>query len=67
MEISRERLVAAHKKYEEAAVALEEAQAAGIGIAEAREVMQAARTEYLRLLRLFSDLVLGKRRDTGEA
>lgn len=66
MEISRERLVAAHKKYEDAAVALEQAEAAGRGVAEARELMQATRTEYLRVLRLFSDLALGKRRRTDE-
>ena len=66
MEISRERLVAAQKKYEEAAGALEAAQAAGTEVAEARALMHTARAEYLRLLRIFSDLVLGKRRHADE-
>ncbi len=62
MEIWRERLVAAHKQYEDAAQALEKALATAVGVPEARARMLAARSEYLRRLRLFSDLVLGSRK-----
>jgi hypothetical protein len=67
MELWRERLVAAHTQYEEAAQALDKALAAAVGVPEARARLMAARTEYLRLLRVFSDMVLGRRRhDDGE-
>lgn len=66
MEISRELLVAAHKEYEEAVSNLQKAQAAGRGVHEAQQRFMAARTEYLRLLRAFSDLILGKNRHENE-
>jgi hypothetical protein len=62
MELWRERLVVAHKQYEDAAQALEKALATAVGVAEARARMLSARSEYLRRLRMFSDLALGSRR-----
>ena len=57
-EIWRKRLVEAENRYEEAAARLGSARAQNQGVAEAEEHRMAARAEYLRLLRIFSDLVL---------
>jgi hypothetical protein len=57
-EIWRKQLEAAENRYEDAAAQLESALAQGSGVAEARQQKTAARMEYLRLLRIFSDLVL---------
>ncbi len=67
MELWRERLVTAHQQYEDAASALDRALATAAGVPEARARLTAARAEYLRMLRVFSDMVLGSRRhDDGE-
>jgi hypothetical protein len=57
-EIWRKRLAEAENAYEQAAARLESALGEDSGVAEARQRKQAARAEYLRLLRIFSDLVL---------
>jgi hypothetical protein len=57
-EVWRKRLEEAENRYEEAAVQLETARAAGRGVDEARERKMLARAAYLRVLRIFSDLVL---------
>jgi hypothetical protein len=57
-EIWRRRLAEAETTYENAAADLETALAQNSGVAEARQRKMAARAEYLRLLRIFSDLVL---------
>jgi hypothetical protein len=54
----RKQLVEAENKYEEAALQLQVALDEGCGISEARQRKMTARVEYLRLLRIFSDLVL---------
>jgi hypothetical protein len=54
----RKQVVEAENKYEEAALQLQVALDKGCGIAEARQRKVMARAEYLRLLRIFSDLVL---------
>ena len=54
----RKRLKEAENRYEEAAVQLESARAAGCRVDEAQERKTLARADYLRLLRIFSDLVL---------
>ena len=61
MDIWRERLAGAHAEYENAKRALEKATAAGDEV-RARQRMLAARAEYLRLLKVFSDIVLGARK-----
>lgn len=68
LEAWRERLVVAKTEYQDAASRLEEAIAAAGEIPEARARLLAARAEYLRLLRGFSDLILGGRRpaDAGQ-
>lgn len=66
MELWRERLVVAHKQFEEAAQALEKALATAVGVPEARARMLAARSEYLRRLRMFSDLALGSRKHADD-
>lgn len=64
-EIWRRQLEEAESRYDDAAARLEAALAQGSGVAEARQRKMAARAEYLRLLRIFSDLVLrGKAPDT---
>ena len=66
-EIWRERLAVAEKAHRDAAAALNRAieehgespnQASIEAVAEARERKAAARAEYLRVLRIFTDLVL---------
>jgi hypothetical protein len=57
-EIWRKRLAEAENRYEDAAARLESALAQDSGVAEARQRKVTARAEYLRLLRIFSDLVL---------
>jgi hypothetical protein len=57
-DIWRKRLEEAESRYEEAAVQLQSAMVEGRGVPEAREQKMVARAEYLRLLRIFSDLVL---------
>jgi len=57
-EIWRKRLDEAERSYEEAARELQAALAAGTAVAEARERKSRARAECLRLLKIFSDLVL---------
>jgi hypothetical protein len=54
----RRQLEEAEKKYEEAALQLQAAIDDGRGVDEARQQKATARAEYLRLLRIFSDLVL---------
>jgi hypothetical protein len=56
--IWRTRLEAAEKSYDEASVGLKAALVQGSGVAEARARKVTARAEYLRVLRIFSDLVL---------
>jgi len=66
-EIWRKRLVAAEIQYETAAAQLESAIGRDCGVSEARQRKLDARSEYLRLLRIFSDLVLrGKVPQEGE-
>ena len=66
-EIWRKRLVEAETRYEDAALGLQSALAEDNGVAEARQRKMAARAEYLRLLRIFSDLVLrGKAPTDGD-
>jgi len=57
-EIWRQRLEEAERKYEDAATELQSALSQNSGVAEARRHKMAARAEYLRLLRIFSNLVL---------
>jgi hypothetical protein len=57
-EVWRKRLEAAESRYEEASAWLQAALEQGCGAAEARLRKTAARVEYLRVLRIFSDLVL---------
>ncbi len=57
-EIWRRRLAAAENEYESAAARLECAIGQDRGVDEARQRKLDARAEYLRLLRIFSDLVL---------
>jgi len=57
-EIWRRQLEEAENRYEEATAQLELALAEDRGVADARQRKLAARAEYLRLLRIFSDLVL---------
>ena len=57
-EIWRKQLEEAENRYEEAAVQLESARAASYRVDEAKERKMLARADYLRLLRIFSDLVL---------
>ena len=57
-EIWRKQLGEAETRYEDAAARLQTALVEDRGIAEARQAKMAARGEYLRLLRIFSDLVL---------
>ena len=57
-EIWRQRLEEAERKYEDAATELQSALSRNSGVVEARQQKMAARAEYLRLLRIFSDLVL---------
>lgn len=65
-EIWRQRLAEAEIRYEQAAGELEAAMARNSGVAEARQDKMAARAEYLRILRIFSDLVLrGKAPNDG--
>lgn len=64
-EIWRELLLAAKERYDAAACRLEEAVAADAGVPEARAHLLAARAEYLRHLRNFSDLILRGRRRGG--
>jgi hypothetical protein len=66
-EIWRKRLEAAENKYEDAAVRLQEALDRDCGVAEARQAKMTAHAEYLRVLRIFSDLVLRGRLPTGSA
>ena len=67
-EMWRKRLEEAERRYEHAAEELQTAVAHGGAVAEARERKTLARAEYLRLLKIFSDLVLrGKAPGTGEA
>jgi hypothetical protein len=65
-EIWRKRLEEAEKLYENAAARLQSALTENAEVAEARQAKSAARAEYLRLLRIFSDLVLrGKAPETA--
>jgi hypothetical protein len=65
-EIWRKQLAEAENRYDDAAAHLEAALAEGQGVPEARERKMTARAEYLRLLRIFSDLVLrGKAPDVA--
>jgi hypothetical protein len=57
-EIWRKRLEEAENRYEDASAQLQAALTQDSGVAEARERKMTARAEYLRLLRIFSDLVL---------
>lgn len=57
-ELWRRRLVEAETQYSHAAAALQRAIAQHAGEAEARASKVVARAEYLRVLRIFSDLVL---------
>jgi hypothetical protein len=57
-EIWRKQLEAAELKYEEASAQLQAALEQGYGVAEARQRKMLAQVEYLRILRIFSDLVL---------
>ncbi len=57
-EIWRRQLEEAESRYDDAAARLESAMAEGTGVAEARQRKMDARGEYLRLLRIFTDLVL---------
>lgn len=69
-EIWRKRLEEAEIRYEDATAWLRSAIAEDCGVADARRRKSEAQAEYLRLLRIFSDLVLrGKtpEPDTGGA
>ena len=57
-ELWRKRLEEAENQYEKAATRLEAALAENDGVADARQQKMKARAEYLRVLRIFSDLVL---------
>ena len=57
-EIWRKRLDEAESRYEDASLGLQAALSQDCGVAEARERKMTAHAEYLRLLRIFSDLVL---------
>jgi len=65
-EIWRKRLEEAEAQYEAAAVDLRSALAQDCGVPEARQRKLAARAEYLRLLRIFSDLVLRGKAPDGD-
>jgi hypothetical protein len=63
----RKRLAEAEARYNEAAAELQQAVARQTGVVEARARVQAARAEYLRVLRIFSDLVFrGKAPEADE-
>jgi hypothetical protein len=65
-EIWRKQLEEAEKRYEKASFGLQTALAQGSAVDEARQDKMTARAEYLRLLRIFSDLVLrGRAPDEG--
>jgi len=66
-EIWRKQLEEAENRYENASAKLQSALAEGRGVAEARQVKMTARAEYLRLLRIFSDLVLRGKAPQGNA
>lgn len=66
-EIWRIKLANAEVRYAEAAAGLAQALALDEGVAAAATRKRAARQEYLRLLRIFSDLVMRGKFPTPEA
>jgi hypothetical protein len=63
----RKRLAEAEARHREATDLLEERIAAGTGVESARAHKRATREEYLRVLRIFTDLVLRGKSPRSEA